>query len=210
MERDGGQLEFPHAAVSEVVRAPNAEGEFRAREANLPPKDAGALWDLARFAAENGLLGRADRTARRVLALDADHAGARAFLGYERVFGEWLTGDALKRAKGWVRHEGTWMTLAQRKALLDREARAQESPSPAAVPLLALRLEEPRPAPPARFVLMDGGAAARELARRADVRFGRREGDSQGGQPWRPEPFRAGSTTLGIPPMDPVGSRIGY
>lgn len=202
LERDGGQLEFPHSAVAEVVRAPNAEGEFRAREAALPPKDAGALWDLARFAAESGLLGRADRAARRVLSLDNDHAGARAYLGYERVFGEWLSGDALKRAKGWVRHEGTWMTLAQRKAILERDARAQEPPAPpAAIPLLlALRLEEPRPAVPTRFVLMDGGAAARDLARRADVRFGRREGETQGAQPWRPEPFRPGYSVLGIPP----------
>lgn len=230
LERDGGQLEFPHAAVAEVVRAPNAEGEFRAREAALPPKDAAALWDLAHFAAENGLLGRADRTARRVLALDADHAGARAYLGYERIFGEWLSGDALKRAKGWVRHEGSWMTLAQRRFLLDAEVRAREDaadgPTPprydglaAAINSLVLQLDGPRQTGQTRFVLMDGGASARAHARRATHRFGRaspersrtgRDDEVQGAQPWRPEPFRAGSPTLGIPPMDPVGSRFGY
>lgn len=221
LERDGGQLEFPHAAVAEVVRAPNAEGEFRAREAALPPKDAAALWELARYAAENGLTGRAERTARRVLSLDADHAGARAYLGYERVFGEWLSGDAPERARGWVRHEGAWMTVAQRKALLENEARAQEearhhAPAPphdalvAAINSLAYQLSGPRHHGVSRIVMMDGGAFGRAAARGADVRTGRPEGEEQGAQPWRPEPFRAGSTTLGIPPMEPVGSRIGY
>lgn len=214
LERDGGQLEFPHASVTAVRREPNAEAEFRARQANLPLKDPEALWDLARFAAENGLMGRAERAARRVLALDADHAGARAFLGYERVFGEWLSGDALKRARGWVRHEGAWMTLARRQELLEREARPPSPPRhdalAAAINHLAFQLSGPRHHGISQVVMTDGGAAVRELARRADVRFGRPEGEEQGPQPWRPEPFRAGSSTLGIPPMDPVGSRIGY
>lgn len=197
LERDGGQLEFPHAAVAEVVRAPNAEGEFRAREAALPPKDVAALWDLALFAAENGLTGRAERTARRVLALDMNHAGARATLGYERVFGQW------------VRHEG-------RRVTRPREEDYNLPPLPprydglvAAINSLTAQLAVPRTAV-TRIVFNDGGAAALAIARRAHVRFGRPEGEEQGAQPWRPEPFRVGSTTLGIPPMDPVGSRIGY
>lgn len=63
LERDGGQLEFPHASVAVVRREPNAEAACRAREMVLPPKDAAALWALARFAAENGLPGRARRAA---------------------------------------------------------------------------------------------------------------------------------------------------
>lgn len=197
LERDGGQLEFPHAAVAEVVRAPNAEGEFRAREAALPPKDAAALWDLALFAAENELKGRAERTARRVLNLDADHAGARAFLGYERVFGQW------------VRNEG-------RRAIRPREEDYDLPPPPsrydglvAAINSLTAHLAAPRPAL-TKIVFNDGGASVLAIARRAHLRFGRPEGEAQGAQPWRPEPFRAGSTTLGIPPREPVGSRIGY
>jgi hypothetical protein len=220
LERDGGQLEFPHGSVSEVVREPNADAEFRAREAAAPPGDAAALWELARFAAENGLPGRAERAAERILSLDPEHPGARAFLGYARVFGEWRRGDALKRAQGFVRHEGEWMTLAQRKALLAYEARADDEarrrPRPAfdglalALETLTRRLSVREPEGITRFVLMDGGASAREHARRARFRFGRREDDEQGARPWRPEPFRVGSSTLGLPPMEPVGSRIGF
>lgn len=195
LERDGGQLEFPHSAVAEVVRAPNSEGEFRAREAALPPKDAGALWDLARFAAENGLTGRAERTARRALALDADHAGARAYLGYERVFGQW------------VRREGRRVTRPRDEDYGLPPPRYDALAS--AINGLTAQLAAPRPAV-TRIVFNDGGAAALANARRAHIRFGRPEGETQGAQPWRPEPFRAGSTTLGIPPRDPVGSRIGY
>lgn len=222
LERDGGQLEFPHGSVSEVNREPTAEGEFRAREAAADPRDPAALWELTRFAAEHGLPGRAERTAERVLALAPDHPEARGFLGYARVFGTWRRGDSLRRAQGWVRHEGEWMTLAQRKALLAYEAGAAEAaesrPAPrtdfdglaSVLESLARRLSAPEPEGLTRFVLMDGGASAREHARRARFRFGRREGDEQGAQPWRPEPFRVGHSVLGIPPPEPVGSRIGF
>lgn len=221
LERDGGQLEFPHDAVSSVLREPNADAEFRAREAAVPAGDAAAHWELTRFAAEHGLTGRAARTAERVLALDPDHPEARAFLGYARVFGEWRRGDGLKRAQGWVRHAGEWMTLGQRKALLAYEARAADEaarrpPPPrydalaAAIDGLTRRLSRPEPEGITRFALMDGGASAREHARRARIRFGRREGDGQGARGWRPEPFRVGSSTLGIPPLEPVGSRMGF
>lgn len=196
LERDGGQLEFPHASVARVRREPNAEAVFRAREAKLPLKDPAALWDLGRFAAENGLPGRARRAAERVLVLDPDHAGARAHLGYERVFGQWIRGDELMRAKGLVRHEGTWMTLSQRKSLLKDETRAQEEVS---INSLTIQLAAQRP-PVTQIVLNDGGAAALNDARRAHFRFGRPEGEEQGPQPWRPEPFRAGYSVLGIPP----------
>lgn len=220
LERDGGQLEFPHASVACVRREPNAESSFRAREATLPLKDPAALWSLASFAAENGLPGRARRAAERVLVLNPDHAEARAHLGYERVFGQWIRGDELMRAKGLVRHEGTLMTLAQRKSLLEEEARAREEaarrpPPPrydglaAAINNMTAQLAASRPAV-TQVVLNDGGAFALMQARHARHRFGRRDDEEQGAQPWRPEPFRIGSSTLGIPPMEPVGSRIGY
>lgn len=208
LERDGGQLEFPRSSVAKVRREPNAEAAFRAREAALPLKDPAALWALGRFAAENGLPGRARRAAERVLTLDPDHAEARAHLGFERVFGQWVRGDELMRAKGLVRHEGHWVTLAQRKSLLKQETRAREEPT-FAVTVLTAQLAAPHPAV-TQVVLNDGGAFALMQARHAGRRFGRREDTEQGARPWRPEPFRIGSSTLGIPPMDPVGSRIGF
>lgn len=202
LERDGGLLEFPAESVSEVRREGNAESAFRAREALLPAGDAAALWELARFAAESGLPARARRAAERVVALDPDHAPARALLGHERVFGQWLAGNALARAKGWVRHEGAWMTPAERKAYLERDAREREEsllrPAPrrdalaAALERLAARLERRPPEGITRVVLMDGGASARALARKARRELGLPDEDERNAPlPWRLEPFRA-------------------
>ena len=213
LERDGGMLQFPASAVAKVRRGPNAEGSYRAREAALKAGDPDGLWRLARFAADNGLPGRARRAAERALALSPDHAEARAFLGYERVFGQWLKGDELRRTQGWVRHEGAWMTVAQRKAILEdqsrEDARAERRPAPPPVTRgdlavvlnrLSIELATRRSEGVTRVVALDGGAFARAQASRARIRFGRRQDDEQGPQPWRPEPFRAGYSVLGIPP----------
>ncbi|TBR22581.1 hypothetical protein EPO15_07770 [bacterium] len=218
LERDGGQLEFPHEAVARVLHEPNPEAAARARESALPAGDAAGLWALARYCADNGLTARARRTAERVLTLEPTHAEARAFLGYELVFGQWLRGEELTRAKGWVRHEGKWMTLAQRRRLLEEESEAAPRPPPpvydglaAAINSLARRLAEPRQPDVTRMVYFDGGAFARANARHARRRLGRRDEDEeQGAQPWRPVPFSPGYSVLGIPPMDPVGSRFGF
>lgn len=77
-----------------------------------------------------------------------------------------------------------------------RSAPARSRPGPAAPPVetvyyflgpAAVRL------PPARLEL---GLAP--------------QGTQTGPAPWRPEPFQAAGPVLGIPPPEPVGSRIGY
>ena len=49
----------------------------------------------------------------RVLALDPEHRAARRALGYAEVDRTWLRGDALRRARGFVRHAGRWVTAEE-------------------------------------------------------------------------------------------------
>lgn len=52
----------------------------------------------------------------RVLARAPDHRAARRALGYEKVDGHWQRDNDLMRAKGFVRHEGCWMTAEEAAA----------------------------------------------------------------------------------------------
>ncbi|MFH1725016.1 MAG: hypothetical protein ABII00_10400 [Elusimicrobiota bacterium] len=97
VEVDGGTVSLPRKAVSRIVAGPNKHAEHRAREAETDPRDAAALWTLARWAAENGLPLSAEAAAERVLRLEPDHAAARAYLDHEKVRGAWLRGGAARR-----------------------------------------------------------------------------------------------------------------
>ncbi len=58
----------------------------------------------------------------RVLEADPEHRAARRALGYDLVGGQWLQGDELWRARGFIHHAGKWMT-AQEFAEATRPAR---------------------------------------------------------------------------------------
>jgi len=95
----------------------DAAGTFEARLERL---DALSGKDLAAEAYRLGLeiqaAGREDlatKAFRRVLDADPDHRAARRALGYEEVDGRWLRGDDLWRARGFVHHEGKWMTALE-------------------------------------------------------------------------------------------------
>ena len=64
-----------------------------------------------------------------VIRLDPDHLAARRALGYEQIDGTWYQGDALYRAKGFVHHEGRWMTAQEFAAATrpQREAAEQKA-----------------------------------------------------------------------------------
>lgn len=202
LEVDGGEVEFARDAVAEVRREPNAHSEFKSRQARTDPGDAAALWDLARWASDNGLPGWARLSAQQVLRLDPGHEGARATLGWQLVDGAWRSGADLMRAKGYVRHEGRWMTSAEREAAVLEDSRERERPG---------TVWPPRPPPVVVNVIVF--APQTLFLSRLDVPTRVLEPFHPGpavDRAWRPEPFRFGSAVLGIPPMYPVGARFGY
>jgi len=83
---------------------------------------------------------------QRVLDVEPEHRAARRALGYELVGDRWLRGDDLCRARGFIHHDGRWMTAqefaeATRPA---REAAEQQAGEARVLALLgAIASEEP-------------------------------------------------------------------
>lgn len=120
---DGGEVGIALEEVVAAAAAATDEASYRARVRGLPPGDAAAAWTLARWAKARGLHGRADEAARLALAADADHAGARELLGYERLGCAWrLKEERLAREAAALRHRA----LAARAAEDERAAREEE------------------------------------------------------------------------------------
>ena len=114
-----GELTFARADVVEIVRKKTPRAEYAEREARA--KTAEDFFQLGEWAREAKLAALAKKAWKRALELDADHASARERLGYVRHEGEWLSeaerdarvaaaADAARRAAGLVEHAGRWIT----------------------------------------------------------------------------------------------------
>jgi hypothetical protein len=101
-----------------------ARATFAERRAALEDGDASGLVRLAIWCRENGLSVEAKRCWGEALAADPDNTLARRALGYEKVEGVWLRGDALRKARGFVRLNGRW---ALREEVIAYEAKQRES-----------------------------------------------------------------------------------
>ena len=72
--------------------------------------DVEAAYRLALRAEHEKNKALATKALELVIQLDPDHRAARRALGYEYVNSRWLRGDALYRARGFVRYNDRWMT----------------------------------------------------------------------------------------------------
>ena len=125
LEIGGGTVGFLLANVDAVEAQRNKWSVFREKEAD--PSDARALWRLARWAESRELGAYARQTARRLLALAPDHAGARSLLGHERIGGVWLTHAEAMRAKGYVNRGGSWITQAEHREIQEERRRSEDA-----------------------------------------------------------------------------------
>lgn len=132
---ENGTAKFRAEDVLRIVRSPDAADEYKARAAAIG-RDANAHWELALWCSEKGLPNSARAEMEAVIAIDPEHAEARAKLGYEKVKGVWARGEALMVAKGLVKVDGRWVTedeaAAISKARIAREAARQEAAKEAA------------------------------------------------------------------------------
>lgn len=170
-----------HAAESPAAK------EFKARLAELDPRDSRAHYELGLWAREKGLAKEAAEEFRRVLEIDHFHEGAGKALGYARnPDGRWVLPAEISRAEeGGKNHGGpatgakeaarTAETVAKFASLLgsNQDVEAREK---AAGELIGKARENPE-----LFVRMlkegIGGKALPEQARCAIVEIGRRSAD---------------------------------
>jgi len=104
----------PHIVVDRCA-------EYQRRAAQVAARDVDARFRLARWCRSLCLYPEMRAEARKVLAIEPDHAGARELLGQMKVGGQWLRkADAMKKL-GFVRYKGKWRKPSE-VARLEAEA----------------------------------------------------------------------------------------
>jgi len=133
------------AGAFAAAPAPAGEDGSRAaleqRFAQLDREDAQAAFKLALELEAAGARDLATKAYEIVVGIDPEHLAARRALGHERIGDRWLAGDDLMRAKGFVRHQGRWLTSEELAALTRPEReKAEQKAGEARVRTLLERL----------------------------------------------------------------------
>jgi uncharacterized protein YkwD len=103
------------------------------REKGLTRSDYDKRVELAIWCTDHALDKDAKRLCEWVIQQKPSHEGARRFLGYRLVKGEWLRGTKLKKALGYVFYKGKWVTpetMAEREAAIAAKKRRALAPKP--------------------------------------------------------------------------------
>lgn len=124
VELDVGTLTLDRESVKEIRKSHTKLDELRTRRQKLRFNDVAGLYDLAKWALEQGLTTQAHVISQEILGLDENHEGARRMLGFEKHDGLWLTEDERMKATGHVRYQGAWIK-AEDAARLEGERKQQ-------------------------------------------------------------------------------------
>jgi len=100
---------FAVATVSLRAGDESVAEQYRARRAAIEDGDANAFCRLAHWCKDNGLAREARESFTLALGVDSENTVARRALGYEKIEGVWLRGDALLKARGFVRLGKRWV-----------------------------------------------------------------------------------------------------
>ena len=135
-----GRIWLRKFQVDRIERRETSAQKFRRKRAKLiaeRPDDLGARVKLADQTRRDGLVREADAELRAVLARDPDHTGARGALGQVRHEGVWITRAERKRLLGLMEVDGEWITAAEARVRLERERAEHEAEAATAAKQLA-------------------------------------------------------------------------
>ncbi len=123
--RTGASITYPKSAVKRVTYRKTREELYEEKAGTLKEDDLAGRLDLAKWCVAQKLRTEAQREFMRVIAIDPDHAEARAALGYAKYKEQWMTEDEIKQAQGLVKHKGKWMTPEERDLDLALESQKE-------------------------------------------------------------------------------------
>jgi hypothetical protein len=121
----GASVTVAPESVESARRRKIAYEEYERRAADTPNTVEDQL-QLADWCRNNGLSNPRRSHLRRVLALDPQHAATRKALGYTRHGGQWMTHDELMSSRGLVKHKGKWV-LPQEVPFIEQAAAETEA-----------------------------------------------------------------------------------
>lgn len=122
----GGYLTAPMSTVVRIEKGISPLEEYRTRAASIPPGDAEAWRELARWAQKKTLSSQAWEAYSQVVAILPGDDEANRALGRVQLNGRWVTEEESYQARGYLKFEGQWMTPAERQDILaEREAQEQ-------------------------------------------------------------------------------------
>lgn len=133
IETGSGELRLKGDEVKQIVpgktRKDLYDEKLAALEAAGQSKDAAKRMELADWCRDQKLADLEKKELRTVLVLDADHAGARARLGYIRSEDRWMTEDEYRISRGFVKVGTEWVEkseLERRRAIAEAERAQRE------------------------------------------------------------------------------------
>ena len=121
-----GRIGVPASSVLRIEEGRSPLHEYEERAGRLAAGDVEGWIALAGWAEARGLGTQAREAYHRVLAASPDDPRANEALGNTRMDGRWVSEDESYRARGYVQHEGDWITQAEYEAIL-RERAAEDA-----------------------------------------------------------------------------------
>ena len=113
MDIGAGHVTVPVSHVVKIEEGRSALHEYQDRAAALGPGDAAGWVALGDWASARGLGTQAREAYTKGLALAPDDPRANAALGRTQIDGRWVSEEEGYRARGYVQHQGEWITPAE-------------------------------------------------------------------------------------------------
>jgi len=122
----GGTVTLARSDVAFITRRPRILEEHDVKSATAA-NTVEAQWELAEWCLANDLDEQRVEHLQKIVALEPDHAAARAALGQKNYDGVWMTREEQMESRGLVEHKGRWITPQELELIEKTDAeRARE------------------------------------------------------------------------------------
>ncbi len=127
VEVGAGKIGVPAASVLRIEEGRSPLQEYEERAGRLAAGDAEGWLALGEWASGQGLGTQAREANQRALSAAPGDPRANAAVGNTQVDGRWVSEEEGYRARGYVQHDGEWMTPAERDASLRADAADEQA-----------------------------------------------------------------------------------